>query len=164
MEQKIKLDLGSGIEPHGDGYQPIDKYVIGEGIINTDIGDLNMYADGTVDEIWCSHALEHIEKRKVMPTLREWFRVMRVGGRLVIEVPDLVWCCQNWLSHRDDPFDAFHNDQLFGNQDPPGGQFHQTGFSHTSLQMVVEDAGFHVLYVNTIFSHAQNCIHLEALK
>jgi predicted SAM-dependent methyltransferase len=158
---KIKLDIGAGTEPKGNGYIPIDKYYIAPGYICTDMWDLNMFRDGTVDEIYSSHTLEHCEKRLVLPTLKEWYRVLKIGGRIVIEVPDLVWCCQNWLGHRDN---GWNMDALFGNGDPPGGQHHLTGFSHSLLQLNVEDAGFHVLYVNTVFNHAQNCIHLEALK
>jgi predicted SAM-dependent methyltransferase len=157
---KVKLDVGAGDEPRGNDYQPIDKYFLSPGYICTDAWDLNMYADNSVDEIWSSHMLEHLPKRQVIPTLREWYRVLKVGGRLVIEVPDLVWCCQQWLQRRDD---SWWRDLIFGNQDD-AGQFHQTGFTHSILQMYVEDVGFHVLYVNTVYNHAQNCIHLEALK
>jgi SAM-dependent methyltransferase len=43
------------------------------------------FADGTQDAVYSSHCLEHIDD--VVHTLREWHRVLRVGGFLVIAVP-----------------------------------------------------------------------------
>lgn len=44
------------------------------------------YDDGTVDFIVSTHLLEHFaDPRKV---LKEWLRVLRVGGRIALVVPD----------------------------------------------------------------------------
>jgi len=43
------------------------------------------FADGSVDTVFSSHCLEHIEAER--EAIREWFRVLRVGGFLVCMVP-----------------------------------------------------------------------------
>lgn len=156
----IMLDIGAGLYPQ-TGYTPVDKFVTGPGYVNTDAWNLEMYKNGCVDAIWSSHMLEHLEKRMVPITLKEWARVLKAKGKLVIEVPDLVWCCKNWLNHRTDDW---HLDALFGNQDPPGGQGHQTGFTVDILVKRLQEAGFVVDTVRSIWNHNQECIYAEAHK
>jgi predicted SAM-dependent methyltransferase len=156
----IKLDVGAGLYPQ-PGYIPVDAYCEGEGFIKADMWDLP-WPDNSVEEIWCSHALEHVLKKKVVPTLKEFHRVLQPGGLLVLEVPDLVWCCKNWLSHLDN---GWNMDAIFGNQDEPGGQIHYTGFTPEILQGYLAEAGFgrtHALW--SVWNHEQNCIHVEVTK
>ena len=52
--------------------------------------DLSQFADGTFYEIYASHVVEHLDyKDDLLPTLKEWRRIMRPGGKLYISVPDL---------------------------------------------------------------------------
>jgi hypothetical protein len=44
------------------------------------------FLDGSQDAVFVSHALEHIADYRL--TIAEWFRVVRIGGFLVIAVPD----------------------------------------------------------------------------
>ena len=46
-------------------------------------------ASGSVDEICASHILEHITWPLSFRALAEWTRVLRVGGRLRLAVPDV---------------------------------------------------------------------------
>jgi predicted SAM-dependent methyltransferase len=46
------------------------------------------YADGSVDLIYCSHVIEHIEDVHAFRFLREAARVLRPGGVLRISTPD----------------------------------------------------------------------------
>ena len=43
------------------------------------------YADGTVDTVFSSHALEHFDDQ--IAAIREWYRVLKVGGFIVCMVP-----------------------------------------------------------------------------
>ncbi len=43
------------------------------------------FADGSQDAVFSSHCLEHVDECGT--TLREWFRVLKVGGYLVLAVP-----------------------------------------------------------------------------
>ena len=47
--------------------------------------DLSMFASGSMDFVFSSHLLEHIHDYK--KALREWWRVVKVGGYLVLYLP-----------------------------------------------------------------------------
>lgn len=50
-----------------------------------DASDLSIFATGSLDFVFSSHTLEHIEDFEA--ALREWWRVLRVGGHLVLYLP-----------------------------------------------------------------------------
>ena len=50
----------------------------------TDMGDI-----GPFDAVYCSHALEHLYPHDVSLALGEFRRVLGVGGRAIVIVPDL---------------------------------------------------------------------------
>lgn len=50
-----------------------------------DATDLSFFASGSFSSVFSSHLLEHIEDTG--DTLREWWRVVKVGGYLVLYVP-----------------------------------------------------------------------------
>lgn len=152
----VKLDIGSGPNPIA-GYLGVDAYADTD--IQSDMWDLP-FGSGSVTAIYSSHALEHILKSQVMPTLREWHRVLMPGGIVEIQVPSLVWVCQNWLKHQTNDW---HLDAIFGNQEH-AGQVHKTGFTPQLLEDYVRRAGFRVLEQSVIWSHSQETLVIRAVK
>lgn len=54
--------------------------------------------DKVAHELMAIHVLEHFYKWEVQDVLAEWRRLLRVGGRLVLELPNLALACRNLLS------------------------------------------------------------------
>jgi predicted SAM-dependent methyltransferase len=129
----IKLDIGSGGKSSDDSFISVDPYVKSADI-QADMWDLP-FEDGTVDVIWASQSLEHISKYKVFPTLLEFKRVLKIGGKLQILVPDLEWVCTWWLKH---PSSGWALDIIFGNQ-KHDGEYHKTGFNFSIMRDYIED-------------------------
>ena len=50
--------------------------------------DLSLFGDATFDAVFSSFLLHQIERSKVRDTLAEWARVLRIGGHMVLYVPD----------------------------------------------------------------------------
>lgn len=50
-----------------------------------DAARLPIFADGAIENVYSSHLLEHIED--FAAALREWWRVLKVGGHLVLYLP-----------------------------------------------------------------------------
>lgn len=57
-----------------------------------DACDLRWFADGQLDYVFSSHALEHMPRDRAFLAVREWLRVLRPGGLLFLYLPDgRVW-------------------------------------------------------------------------
>lgn len=90
------LDIGCGQQktfPHWIGVDNcIDEKLFGQ-VIRPDVriddaGDLSLFQSRTMDFVFSSHLLEHIELDKVGATLKEWWRVLKDGGYLTLYLPD----------------------------------------------------------------------------
>lgn len=56
--------------------------------------------DGCASEVMLIHVFEHFYRWEIEGVIREWLRLLKPGGRLVLELPNLVKCCQNYLDGR----------------------------------------------------------------
>jgi SAM-dependent methyltransferase len=56
--------------------------------------------DGCAVEVRAIHVFEHFYRWECESVLAEWRRLLRPGGLLVLELPNLVKCCENYLSGR----------------------------------------------------------------
>lgn len=153
----IRLDIGSGTAPL-PGYQTVDPFMANADY-QCNMWELPFDMD-TVDEIYSSHALEHVPRKRVIPTLLEWKRVLKPGGTIVLRVPDLEWCCMHWLSHQNTGWDMM---VIFGNQNHPG-EFHQTGFSEKILKMDFFTVGLKITKFERLWTHEQQTLSIEATK
>ncbi|MDZ4209703.1 MAG: methyltransferase domain-containing protein [Candidatus Curtissbacteria bacterium] len=118
------------------------------------------YKEGEVDELYSSHMLEHCHKAQVVPTLKEWFRVLKTGGKLTLKVPDFAWCCQWWLDHQTNTWDM---DIIFGGQSREG-ETHYTGFNREIAIDYLREAGFKVNKFDEEESHGQKTLVFECEK
>lgn len=56
--------------------------------IYMDCKDFGRFSSGAYDFAFSSHLLEHFYYKDVPAVLREWMRVVRIGGHLVLYLPD----------------------------------------------------------------------------
>lgn len=89
----MKLDLGCGGKKR-EGFLGVDQYPM-EGVdVVLKIGtDPWPWADDSVEEIYCSHFLEHLNALQRVHFMNEAFRVMKEGAAAVIITP-------HWASNR----------------------------------------------------------------
>jgi predicted SAM-dependent methyltransferase len=98
--------------------------------------------DDCVDEIFTAHTLEHFPRWEAIAMFRDWFRILRPGGRLVIETPDF-WRCVLWLFHWRKKRRAVARNQFFGNQwDGLDYETHRFVWAASDLRRELEQAGF----------------------
>ncbi len=93
--QPLRLNLGSGSVPLS-GYVNCDIRDIAGVDCLTDVRELP-FPDSCANEIRASYLLEHLPAKDTEPALREWVRVLAPGGKLVIIVPDLAYCAQQYV-------------------------------------------------------------------
>ena len=89
------LDLGAGMEkcyPHFISVDNGHHEMFGQKI-NPDIRgpaeDLSIFATDSLDFCFSSHLLEHYPYEQVPDVLREWMRTIKLGGHLVLYLPDM---------------------------------------------------------------------------
>lgn len=154
----LRLDIGSGLEHKDDGWIGVDPF--SETANNRDFMWELSFEDESVDEIFSSHSLEHVEKRKVLPTLKEWYRVLKPSGKVTIRVPDLAWCCKWFLEHQSTGWDM---DVIFGHQ-AHSGEFHKTGFTKEILLDYVKKTDFKLVLFEELSTHSQKTLSVELTK
>ena len=154
----MKLDIGAGpVGAHAPDFLTVDAFAPAD--CKAQMWDLP-FPDGSVDEIWSSHALEHVQRSDVLPTLKEWHRVLRKGGTATISVPDLDYVARYWLRHPGQPRALAI---LFGNQKHEG-EFHKTGWGIRSLQGDLRSAGFRVQSIVSIYDHHQQTLRAHVSR
>lgn len=117
------------------------------------------FADESMDIINASQVFEHIDIVHRGQALKEAWRVLRYGGQLHIDVPDLPSACRNLLDGK--VAQAFGG--IYGGSYLKGGA-HLWGYSRRALNQIVWDAGFAVTKLELDDTCRIPSIFVEALK
>ena len=146
MPAPFKLHLGCG-----------NTYL--EGYVNSDVEnwsgrcdlicsatDLSFLPSRTVDHIFHHAMIEHLPPWETTSAMKEWYRVLKEGGTIQIETPDLERVFEDWLVNQTlSEKDAIAN--IFGGNKSPqkaySAQHHLTGFTYARLARMMSDVGFH---------------------
>jgi glycosyltransferase involved in cell wall biosynthesis len=141
----LRLHLGCGTERR-DGWVNIDANPAVKPDVVARAHQLGMFADGSVDAIEACHLFEHLPLHEARAALKEWARVLRPGGELLLELPNFEAC----LRVMGQAHDARGNDLgmigIFGW--PQGvekdgdGMAHRWGWSPATLRAELEACGF----------------------
>jgi len=83
----VRLNLGGGLQKKA-GYVNLDRK------LGSEVYPLE-YEDGTVDEIYASHVLEHFSHREAPHVLAHWVSKLKIGGKIRLAVPDFHWIIDN---------------------------------------------------------------------
>ncbi len=148
-ERALRLNLGCGdkILP---GYVNVDVVEARAGMkpdVICDLHDLAPFADATADEILSVHVVEHFWRWEIRDVMREWARVLKPGGRMIIECPNILAACQTFLE----------NPQQFSREDQNGQRtmwvfygdpkwkdplmIHRWGYTPDSLKELLNEVG-----------------------
>lgn len=84
------LEVGSGVNPN-QGYCHLDINSNAPHLEICATGEAIPLPDGCVSHLLSINTLEHIEWTNVRNVLREWGRVVMIGGTIKIHVPDIEW-------------------------------------------------------------------------
>lgn len=101
QQRALRLNLGCGDKILA-GYVNVDVVEARAGMkpdVICDLHDLVPFADASADEILSVHVVEHFWRWEVRDVLREWMRVLKPGGRMVVECPNLESACRTFLEN-----------------------------------------------------------------
>ena len=84
--QTLRLDIGCGPNKR-DGFHGVDAIAFKNVDTVLDIRQAWPWAEGSVDEIHCSHCIEHFDAPERVHVYNEMFRVLKVGGKATLIAP-----------------------------------------------------------------------------
>jgi SAM-dependent methyltransferase len=139
--KEIRFDINKNVNPD---------------IVGT-LTDMSLVKTESVDAIYSSHNIEHIYPHEVPIALKEFYRVLKDDGIVVISCPDLQGVCEAVVNDRlleplyetaagpISPIDILYGwrkDLVKGNEH----MAHKGGFTYTSLNASFFEAGFKARY------------------
>lgn len=135
--QEVRYDIDPAVRPH----------IVGS------ITDMSAVPDASMDAIWSSHNLEHLNSFDVPTALAEFRRVLKPTGFALISLPDMLAIAKQVVNDALDetlyesPAGPIRPlDMIFGHQASiqAGNHFmaHRTAFTATTLGNALADAGF----------------------
>jgi len=156
----LKLNLGCGIY-YKPGYVNIDKFELSVADQQADLYFLP-YPDNSVDEIEASHIIEHFDIIHIPYLLAEWWRVLKLGGKLYLETPNL-WRSVINLGMRSN-FKKIQTIRFLFGVDMQGN-FHKSGFTYPFLKKIVSNTGFtQIKRLNSMSFHSESGMRMSAEK
>ncbi|QQS55651.1 MAG: methyltransferase domain-containing protein [Candidatus Competibacteraceae bacterium] len=123
-------------------------------------------ANYSVDEIFTSHTIDHFPRWEAIDMFRDWYRMLKPDGLLVIEAADFVRCVL-WLLHPNRSKRISAKNQFYGNQwDRIDFETHRYLWSARELVGVLRDIGFRKVSFShaTLTHHPGRDMHVEAVK
>ncbi len=144
------------------------------------------HGDATVDIVYSSHMLEHLDREAARLFVQEAYRVLRPGGAIRIAVPDLALLVDRYNQTGD--ADEFVSASLLASDHPRtlagrvrylvlGGRHHAWMYDDRSLIALLEAAGFHGVQrmrpgdtslrdvgALDLFERADESLYVEAFK
>lgn len=132
----LRLNLG-GREITIPGFVNVDLQELPTVDMQADVRKLP-YGDGSVDEIYASHLLEHFSWSETDALLKEWRRILRKGGIAYISVPDFDAMAR---LYRQNGLCQYVVEVLMGEHHKPFGG-HMNLFNFPRLAKYLMEAGF----------------------
>lgn len=133
-----RLNLGSG-RKNLEGYTNIDFGPPAD--VFLDLRGGLYHRDNTVDEIYAKHVIEHFTFDEWNVVLKDWVRVLKSGGKLIIECPDLIKCCEALAFDKYGERDFWYI-TIYGNH--LNGGVHKQGFTIPRIHRELTEAGLKV--------------------
>lgn len=135
---------------------------------------LHEYSNETVDKIYSSHFLEHVSHTRVKTVLKNWYRRLKRGGQIILNVPDLEWASREIINYENGKslsgyFYEFTGEHglmsvIYGSHSTDG-EYHKGGFVKSFLKELLEEVGFKNVVVNQVYeAHAMGCLIAKAEK
>jgi len=157
--KEIRFDIDENVNPD---------------IVGT-LTDMKLVKTGSVDAVYSSHNIEHIYPHEVRIALKEFYRVLKDDGIVVITCPDLQSICEAvvndklleplYESEEGHPISPI--DILFGWRIPiaQGNEYmaHKGGFTYSALNSSFFEVGFKARYGGRMPSNGGE-LYLVAFK
>lgn len=136
----MKLHLGCGKRDFGPEWVHIDcgdhQHITFHNIVSLP------FEDNSCDVVYASHVIEYFDRESIVDVLKEWHRVLKLGGIIRLAVPDFEAMIKLYY-FKMMPIEIFLG-PLYGKMQPPGCEviYHKTTYDFRSLKALLKDIGF----------------------
>jgi SAM-dependent methyltransferase len=137
---------------------------------------LEFNADGTIqhktpledecaDELFAAHLIEHFFEWEAPYVIQEWARLLKPGGKLILELPDIIKAAKNLIAGMPPQMCIF---PLYGDgshKDPY--MTHKFGYSPATIKALVQANGFTQVKILPPLTHGpkpNRDMRVEAVK
>jgi SAM-dependent methyltransferase len=158
--KEIRFDIDKNVNPDIEGT----------------LTDMSLVETGSVDAVYSSHNIEHIYPHEVRIALKEFYRVLKDDGIVVITCPDLQSVCEAVV--KDKLLEPLYEtpagdkispiDILFGWRIPiaQGNEYmaHKGGFTYSALNASFFEVGFKARYGGRVQQGGSPDLFLVAFK
>jgi predicted SAM-dependent methyltransferase len=148
VEMRLNLGCGDDIKK---GYINIDVRRTKPEVLQIDLEKelLRFFPDESADEIIAKDFIEHLSWRVVEDFLKDCFRVLKKGGRLFIQCPDLEVIANQVILNPDFKYGELEGYKaisfwIYGEQNYPENT-HKSGFTKPAIKKLLEQIGFTVI-------------------
>lgn len=129
------------------------------------------YKDNTISTIYSEHSLEHVSYKRTLKAIKEWHRVLKPGGELILKMPDLEQCCKKYLetSYKDENLKQWYKYTIYGYQkslsnESDDAQMHRWGYSRKEIEKLLKDIGFNIEYSRNYDGNDTPSLEIKAFK
>jgi len=156
----MKLNLGSGEHLRSDFINFDCIKIKKDGRNTTVVGKMQniekIFKPDIFTTIIAFHSLEHINHLEVLTTLKGCFAILKSGGNLIVEGPDIVGAYEHYVignkSVEGYIYCIFGED--FISQKKYGDSWgHKSGWTGTLMAKAMEDTGFKIKHIGKGLSH-----------
>lgn len=92
------------------------------------------------DELHNYHFIEHVFLWEAENLVKEFYRLLKPGGKIILECPDIMKCAKNLLKGAGDQFCMWGLYGDWGHRDPY--MMHKHGYHPESIKKLLSSAGF----------------------
>lgn len=169
-----------------EGYKRFMRQTLEHDIRFANAGHRIPEAPGSVDVVYASHMLEHLDREETQVFLKELKRIMKPGAIVRIVVPDFEQIISGYLESKD-PMRFIDDSDLVGAKPKrllkkvqyliQGHGWHFCMYNHATLAKLFEEAGFREIslpgpketripapYGSEVTEHHDINLYLEAIR
>ena len=107
-----------------------------------DITNLDQFKENSIDEIYASHVLEHVNQNDIENTLIGIYRILSNKGKFYVSVPDLDILCKMFLDPNSSLDIKWHTMRMMFGGQTDKYDFHYFGWNFEFLNEYLTTAGF----------------------
>ena len=144
----MKINIGG--ETKKDGWKNFNVQKKPNVDLIGNIEDLSQFEDESIEEIYASHIIEHVDQRKIQNTLKGIFRILKKEGKFYVSVPDMDVLCHFFVSPLANQQTKFHTMRMIFGGQIDNYDYHYFGWNYEFMSDYLKNAGF--LKINRVGS------------